>query len=127
MAKPTSLSSHPADKSSRLEMWTILILGSVPPLRGLFVSGIRKVKALSTKQSSVGGTGPSEPDDSFRLQQISDRASYRANVTPVGKSWRRIDDWSEEDILPSERALRGVGDKEIYVTRDFALKHDDRI
>ena len=107
-------------------MWTILILGSVPPLRGLFVSGIRRVKAISTKQSSGGGTGPLAPDDSFRLQQI-DRASYRANVTPVGKSWRRIDDWSQEDILPSETALRGVGDKEIYVTRDFALKHDDRM
>ena len=113
-----------------VEIWLVLILSSIPPLRPLFVRVYRKTSTVvSSKNRTLGASnGRSHPrveDDDMQLNLYS-RSGYKAGVAQGtraqhhtgGASVREIDMFddndSQESILPGR----------IWVTTDTSIRRD---
>ncbi|KAF4552367.1 Hypothetical protein D9617_10g073480 [Elsinoe fawcettii] len=108
------------------ELWLIIILGSIPPLRPLFVRLFRK--AASTINSGNGSRGPAtlgRTGGSVPLQSVS--KSTRTNTivhdkkgvhTYTSNIMSNADNSSEEDILRDNSANMG----HIVMTHEYAVE-----
>lgn len=106
------------------EMWFIIIFGSIPVLRLLFIRFTQSTKTSASYPFDQGQrSGPHmhlsrSTNDTW--VQLGDRAETHATYDPSSK--RAYTAESEEDILPDR-----TGDGHIMVTRETQVKREDHL
>ena len=92
-------------------MWVILILGTIPTLRPLFVQGFRRIRGHQKGYSSSSGADRSTPLDPMSGNSIIGSSSKHHHQTntrpPLSGGYPPISSESIEKILPPENQRQG--------------------
>jgi len=115
-----------------VELWLVLILSSIPPLRPLFISMYRKTTTVVSSKNMSSGTHQqpgTSAEDGMPLNSLSMYPRDIGYKTQVGSSGEGVarrdpddyeDNESQEDILPQKNH------GEIWITRDTTV-HSGRM
>ena len=120
-----------------VEIWLVLILSSIPPLRPLFVRMYRKTSTImSSSQSRTLGTSnsrsrnPNEEDDLQLNLYPSGEGRYKASVSQTAREKRRSGgvgksvEAREADLFEDNDSQESILPGQIWVTTDTSVRRD---
>ncbi|KAK3642763.1 hypothetical protein LTR56_010587 [Elasticomyces elasticus] len=106
-----------------IELWLILIISSIPPLRPLFVNMFYKTSTFLSQSGQSIVSGLADRESGLPSHGSPRKDDYKVHITRTegrrdNRGAHEDDNDSQEDILPGDDSMHRNG---IWVTRDIVL------